>query len=234
MLQAEKSGLHGVNSNSRRVGKEAQAASGSSRCSGRSLPQPGAPPGRPLAARSRAVMLPCPSSEHGLTYGREERRAVSGGQAPPRSAAAGSSRTPKPSARRLGLLPALPSPGPPLPVPGKPSEGARPGIGADGRPSQRGSRLPLFRLLPSRALTRCVAVCGVAVPLSAAGRGGGGGILHPTQAHPMALELPPPHSWDRDPAPAPLTRKGQHHGDPNTSREGWQAINPGRRRALVL
>ncbi|XP_032190764.1 uncharacterized protein LOC116585489 [Mustela erminea] len=111
MLQAEKSGLHGVNSNSRRVGKEAQAASGSSRCSGRSLPQPGAPPGRPLAARSRAVMLPCPSSERGLTYGREGRRTVSGGQAPPRSAAVGSARTPKPSVRRLGLLPALPSPG---------------------------------------------------------------------------------------------------------------------------
>lgn len=52
-----------MNEKSQRARKEAQAASASGRCSGRSLPQPRAPSGRRLAARSRAVMLPCQSSE---------------------------------------------------------------------------------------------------------------------------------------------------------------------------
>lgn len=90
MFQAEKSGVHGVNNKSRPGGKEAQAAAEGSRCSGRSLPQPGAPSGRPVAARAGAVMLPCQSSERGLTYGREGRRGVSSAQAPPRGAAAAS------------------------------------------------------------------------------------------------------------------------------------------------
>lgn len=119
-------------------------------------------------------MLPCPSSERGLTYGREGRRAVSGrpGSAPQRGRRERADPKAKCAAARAAPRP--PQPRPPLPVPGKPAEGAGPGVGADGRPSQSRSRLPLFRLLPSRALTRCVAWRFPYLPPAGVGAGGGG------------------------------------------------------------
>lgn len=199
--------------NSQRVGREAQAASGSSRCSGRSLPQPGAPSGRCPAARRRAVMLPCPSSERGLTYGREGRRAVSGGQAPPRGVAASERAAPKAKcAGAAGLLPALPSPPQPRPPraarrpPARPPEPRRSPAGADPgpRPARRRHRVSLF---PFSASSR--ALCAV-VPFSPGRRG----------ADPSAQELPPEprHSRDGAPAPPSLTRQGQRHGEPDRSR----------------
>lgn len=162
-----------------------------------------------------------------LREGREE-----GGERWPGSAPQRGRREPAvPKAKCAAdrAAPRPPQPGPPLLVPGKPAEGAGPGVGADGRPSQRPSRLPLIAF-PLPELSHGVWRFPYLPPLG----GGGGGGATPAPGHPLSLELPPPHSWDPAPAPASLTRKGQHRGDPDTSREGGQAMNPASRRALVL
>lgn len=175
MFQAARSGVQGVNEISQRVRKEAQAASASGRCSRRSLPQPRAPSGRRLAARSRAVMLPSQSSERGLTYGREGRRAVSGGQAPPPA--------PGRQTQVCGRLPARPAPACAAAAratdPRRTSDRAR-------RHTARSHRFSLFRLPPSRALSLSAVVA-----LSPGAQRPQGQFLHATPARCLAQELPP-------------------------------------------
>lgn len=146
-----------MNNKSRPGGKEAQAAAERSRCSGRSLPQPGAPSGRPVAARAGAVMLPCQSSERGLTYGREGRRGVSSAQAPPRGGAASRLAGPGAPGRwprgcsRAAALPRPPRPVPPLRPPSSDKTQLWP-IRGRSRRSQRTYWFSLFPVVPSRAL----------------------------------------------------------------------------------
>lgn len=183
MFQAARSGVQGVNEKSQRARKEAQAASASGRCSGRSLPQPRAPSGRRLAARSRAVMLPCPSSERPhLRKGREE-----GGERRPGSAP--SARSPNPSVRappRAPAFPARPATAPAAAARATEPRRTRRSSDRPGRHTARSHRFSLFRL-PLSPLSHCL--CGGS--LISGRTTAAGPVSAPTRARPLAQELPP-------------------------------------------